>query len=39
MQWTDVETRDVIDGLIEGIEASRLFVILTCRLEYEHKWG
>jgi class 3 adenylate cyclase len=39
MQWTDVETRDVIEGLIEGIEASRLLVILTCRLEYEHKWG
>jgi predicted ATPase len=37
MQWTDVETRDVINGLIESIEASRLFVILTCRPEYEYK--
>ena len=39
MQWTDVETRDVVESLMESIVASRLLVILTCRLEYEHKWG
>src|SRR5579864_6476958 len=37
MQWTDVETRNVIDNLTEGIAGSRLLVILTCRPEYEHK--
>jgi class 3 adenylate cyclase len=37
MQWTDVETRDVINGLIESIETSRFCVILTCRPEYEYK--
>jgi class 3 adenylate cyclase/tetratricopeptide (TPR) repeat protein len=39
IQWTDVETRGVIDGLIESIETARLFVFLTCRPEYEHKLG
>jgi class 3 adenylate cyclase/tetratricopeptide (TPR) repeat protein len=39
IQWTDVETRGVIEGLIESIETTRLFVLLTCRPEYEHKWG
>jgi len=39
IQWTDVETRDVIESLIESIEASRFLVILTCRPEYELKWG
>jgi class 3 adenylate cyclase/tetratricopeptide (TPR) repeat protein len=38
MQWTDVETRAVIDGLITGIEASRLLIVLTYRPEYQHKW-
>ena len=38
MQWADVETRDVIESLMESIVASRLLVILTCRPEYEHKW-
>jgi class 3 adenylate cyclase/tetratricopeptide (TPR) repeat protein len=37
MQWTDVETRNVIDNLTEGIADSRLLVILTFRPEYEHK--
>ncbi len=39
MQWTDVETRAVVDGLVEGIEASRLLIVLTYRPEYEHKWA
>ena len=38
IQWTDIETRGVIDGLIESIETAHLFVVLTCRPEYEHKW-
>jgi class 3 adenylate cyclase/tetratricopeptide (TPR) repeat protein len=39
IQWTDVETRGVIDGLVELIGTIRLFVLVTCRPEYEHKWG
>jgi class 3 adenylate cyclase/tetratricopeptide (TPR) repeat protein len=39
MQWTDVETQDVVERLVESIGASRLFVILTCRLEYDPKWA
>jgi class 3 adenylate cyclase/tetratricopeptide (TPR) repeat protein len=39
IQWTDVETRGVIDVLVETIETTPLFVVLTCRPEYEHKWG
>ena len=39
MQWTDVETQGLIENLIESISVSRLFVVLTCRPEYEHKWG
>jgi class 3 adenylate cyclase/tetratricopeptide (TPR) repeat protein len=39
MQWTDVETQTMLDGLIESLEASRLLVILTCRPEYMHKWA
>jgi class 3 adenylate cyclase/tetratricopeptide (TPR) repeat protein len=38
IQWTDVETRTVIDGLVELIGGARPFVLLTCRPEYEHKW-
>jgi class 3 adenylate cyclase len=37
MQWTDVETRDVINGLTESIATSRFCVILTCRPEYQYK--
>jgi class 3 adenylate cyclase/tetratricopeptide (TPR) repeat protein len=39
MQWTDVETQDVVERLIDSIGASRLFVILTCRPEYDPKWA
>lgn len=38
IQWTDVETRGVIDGIMESIGTTRLLVLLTCRPEYEHKW-
>src|SRR5262249_42792441 len=38
IQWTDFETRAVIDGLLELIGKSRLFLLVTCRPEYESKW-
>jgi len=39
MQWTDVETRDVVEGLVDSIGATRLLVILTCRPEYDPRRG
>ena len=38
IQWTDVETQGVIHGSIELFETARMFVFVTCRPEYEHKW-
>ena len=39
IQWTDFETRGVIDGLLELIGTARLFVLVTCRPEYDSRWG
>jgi class 3 adenylate cyclase/tetratricopeptide (TPR) repeat protein len=39
MQWTDVETRDVVDSLIDAMGKSRLLVLMTCRPDYEPKWA
>jgi class 3 adenylate cyclase/tetratricopeptide (TPR) repeat protein len=38
MQWTDVETQDVVERLVEAMGASRLLVVLTCRPEYRATW-
>jgi class 3 adenylate cyclase/tetratricopeptide (TPR) repeat protein len=38
MQWTDVESLDVVESLVEAMGASRLLVVLTCRPEYEARW-
>ena len=38
MQWTDVETQDVVESLVEAMGASRLLVVLTCRPEYQANW-
>jgi class 3 adenylate cyclase/tetratricopeptide (TPR) repeat protein len=38
MQWTDVETQDVVESLVEAMGASRLLVVLTCRPDYEPNW-
>ena len=39
MQWTDAETRALIEGIAEEIESSRLLIVLTYRPEYEHQWA
>jgi class 3 adenylate cyclase/tetratricopeptide (TPR) repeat protein len=39
MQWTDVETRDVVEGLVDAMGASRLLVVLTCRPDYDPRRG
>jgi tetratricopeptide (TPR) repeat protein len=38
MQWTDEESQDVIESLVEAMGASRLLMVLTCRPEYEARW-
>jgi class 3 adenylate cyclase/tetratricopeptide (TPR) repeat protein len=38
MQWTDVESQDVVESLVEAMGASRLLVVLTCRVEYDGRW-
>lgn len=39
MQWTDAETRTLLESIAEEIENHRLLIILTFRPEYEHKWA
>jgi class 3 adenylate cyclase/tetratricopeptide (TPR) repeat protein len=39
MQWTDAETRDVLEGLVDSMGASRLLVTLTCRPDYNPRKG
>ena len=39
MQWTDVETQDVVERLVDSIGAGRLLVILTCRPDYDPRRG
>lgn len=39
MQWTDAETRTLLEGIAEEIGAYKLLIILTYRPEYEHKWA
>jgi class 3 adenylate cyclase/tetratricopeptide (TPR) repeat protein len=38
MQWTDVETQEVVESLMEAMGASRFLVVLTCRPDYTAKW-
>lgn len=38
MQWTDAETRTLLESIAEEIESHRLLIIMTSRPEYEHKW-
>ena len=37
--WIDSETQSVLDGLVEGIPAARVLLVLTYRPEYQHTWG
>ena len=38
MQWTDAETRTLIEGIAKEIESSRLLIIMTYRPEYKYNW-
>ena len=37
IQWTDAETRTLLERLIEGMEASPLLIVVTYRPDYDHK--
>ena len=39
MQWTDAETRTLLESIAEEVESHRLLIILTGRPEYEHRWA
>ncbi|WP_458757649.1 AAA family ATPase [Afipia sp. TerB] len=39
MQWTDAETRALLDEIANAIDTIPLLIILTYRPEYEHKWA
>jgi class 3 adenylate cyclase/tetratricopeptide (TPR) repeat protein len=38
MQWTDAETRTLIEGLAKEVSNSRLLIIMTYRPEYRLNW-
>ncbi|MFQ5937284.1 MAG: AAA family ATPase, partial [Acidiferrobacterales bacterium] len=37
--WFDPSTLELITGLIEQLQASRVFLLITCRPEFESPWG
>lgn len=39
LQWVDVETREVLDGLVNGMPRARLLLLAVYRPEFQHGWG
>lgn len=39
MQWTDAETRALLNDIADDIGTRYLLIVLTSRPEYEHKWN
>jgi tetratricopeptide (TPR) repeat protein len=39
LHWIDAETQAWLDGLVEGLPAARLLLLVTYRPEYQHAWG
>src|SRR5262245_42457356 len=39
LHWIDSETQALLDGLIEGLPATRLLLLVNYRPEYRHDWG
>jgi len=39
LQWVDVEAREVLDGLVNGMARSRLLLAVNYRPEFQHAWG
>jgi class 3 adenylate cyclase len=39
LHWIDAETQAWLDGLVDGLPAARLLLLVTYRPEYQHTWG
>jgi class 3 adenylate cyclase/tetratricopeptide (TPR) repeat protein len=39
LHWVDGESQHVMDGLVAGLPAAPIFVLLNYRPEYAHPWG
>ncbi|MFQ5945375.1 MAG: sigma 54-interacting transcriptional regulator [Anaerolineae bacterium] len=39
LQWIDSETQAVLDSLVESVSGARLFLLVSYRPEYQHRWG
>ncbi len=39
LHWIDAETQAWLDGLVDGLPASRVLLLVTYRPEYQHPWG
>ena len=39
LQWIDVETQAVLDGLVESLHNARVLLLVNYRPEYQHGWG
>ena len=39
LHWVDTETQQLLDGLVSGLEAARMLLMVNYRPEYQHAWG
>jgi class 3 adenylate cyclase/tetratricopeptide (TPR) repeat protein/ribosomal protein L40E len=39
LHWIDAETQAWLDGLVDGLPAARLLLLVTYRTEYQHAWS
>ena len=39
LHWIDAETQAVLNGVIDSLPTARLLLLVTYRLEYQHRWG
>ncbi|HUG38732.1 MAG TPA: adenylate/guanylate cyclase domain-containing protein [Candidatus Limnocylindrales bacterium] len=39
LHWIDAETQAWLDGLVDGLPAAQVLLLVTYRPEYQHTWG
>ena len=39
LHWADVETQALLDILVESLPAAQLLLLVSCRSEYQPRWG
>jgi class 3 adenylate cyclase/tetratricopeptide (TPR) repeat protein len=39
LHWVDAETQALLDTLVESLPAARLLLLVSCRPEYQPRWG